>query len=36
MLVELSKQNLQILRLIEENHDEFIQLLNEPFDSGEG
>ncbi|PWZ36494.1 Sphingosine kinase 2 [Zea mays] len=35
MLIELSKQNLQILRLIEENHDEFIQLINEPFDGGE-
>ncbi|XP_066317971.1 ubiquitin receptor RAD23b-like isoform X1 [Miscanthus floridulus] len=36
MLVELSKQNPQILRLIEENHDEFLQLLNEPFEGGEG
>ncbi|TKW37670.1 hypothetical protein SEVIR_1G063000v4 [Setaria viridis] len=36
MLQELSKQNPQILRLIQENHAEFLQLLNEPFEGGEG
>ncbi|XP_062223910.1 ubiquitin receptor RAD23b-like isoform X1 [Phragmites australis] len=36
MLQELSKQNPQILRLIQENHDEFLQLLNEPFEGGDG
>ncbi|KAF8691271.1 hypothetical protein HU200_040396 [Digitaria exilis] len=35
MLQELSKQNPQILRLIQENHAEFLQLLNEPFEGGE-
>ncbi|GJN19165.1 hypothetical protein PR202_gb06407 [Eleusine coracana subsp. coracana] len=33
---ELSKHNPQILRLIQENHDEFLQLLNEPFEGGAG
>ncbi|CAN6337815.1 unnamed protein product [Urochloa humidicola] len=36
MLQELSKKNPQILRLIQENHAEFLQLLNEPFEGGEG
>ncbi|XP_039788439.1 ubiquitin receptor RAD23b-like isoform X3 [Panicum virgatum] len=36
MLQELSKQNPQILRLIQENHAEFLQLINEPFEDGEG
>ncbi|KAK3156166.1 hypothetical protein QOZ80_2AG0103690 [Eleusine coracana subsp. coracana] len=36
MLQELSKHNPQILRLIQENHDEFLQLLNEPFEGGAG
>ncbi|KAL6888780.1 hypothetical protein ACP4OV_009806 [Aristida adscensionis] len=36
ILQELSKQNPQLLRLIQENHDEFLQLLNEPFEGGDG
>uniref|UniRef100_J3LA62 Ubiquitin receptor RAD23 n=1 Tax=Oryza brachyantha TaxID=4533 RepID=J3LA62_ORYBR len=36
MLQELSKQNPQLLRLIQENHDEFLQLINEPFDGADG
>ncbi|PAN04348.1 hypothetical protein GQ55_1G059100 [Panicum hallii var. hallii] len=36
MLQELSKKNPQILRLIQENHAEFLQLINEPFEDGEG
>ncbi|XBI45838.1 hypothetical protein VPH35_110230 [Triticum aestivum] len=36
MLQELSKQNPQLLRLIQENNDEFLQLLNETFDGGDG
>ncbi|CAL4889640.1 unnamed protein product [Urochloa decumbens] len=36
MLQELSKKNPQILRMIQENHAEFLQLLNEPFEGGEG
>ncbi|KAJ1278187.1 hypothetical protein BS78_04G059500 [Paspalum vaginatum] len=36
MLQELSKQNHQIIRLIQENHDDFLQLLNEPFEGSEG
>ncbi|KAK1317756.1 putative DNA repair protein RAD23-1 [Acorus calamus] len=35
MLQELAKHNPRILRLIQENHAEFLQLLNEPLD-GEG
>ncbi|KAK1276331.1 putative DNA repair protein RAD23-1 [Acorus gramineus] len=35
MLQELAKHNPQILRLIQENHAEFLQLINEPLD-GEG
>uniref|UniRef100_A0A0E0CGM4 Ubiquitin receptor RAD23 n=1 Tax=Oryza meridionalis TaxID=40149 RepID=A0A0E0CGM4_9ORYZ len=33
---ELSKKNPQLLRLIQENHDEFLQLINEPFDGADG
>lgn len=36
MLQELSKQNPQLLRMIQENHAEFLQLLNEPGEGGEG
>ncbi|CAN6246947.1 unnamed protein product [Urochloa humidicola] len=36
MLQELGKKNPQILRLIQENHAEFLHLLNEPFEGGEG
>uniref|UniRef100_A0A0E0NAQ3 Ubiquitin receptor RAD23 n=1 Tax=Oryza rufipogon TaxID=4529 RepID=A0A0E0NAQ3_ORYRU len=36
MLQELSKKNPQLLRLIQENHDEFLQLINEPFDGADG
>lgn len=32
MLQELSKQNPQLLRLIQEHHTEFLQLINEPVD----
>ncbi|CAL9192445.1 unnamed protein product [Musa hybrid cultivar] len=34
MLQELSKQNPQLLRLIQEHHAEFLQLINEPVDEG--
>lgn len=36
MLQELSKQNPQLLRLIQEHHTEFLQLLNEPVEGAEG
>ncbi|XP_047324917.1 ubiquitin receptor RAD23b-like [Impatiens glandulifera] len=36
MLQELGKQNPQLLRLIQEHHTEFLQLLNEPSDVSEG
>eukprot|EP00262_Sarcandra_glabra_P006994 TRINITY_DN1955_c0_g5_i1.p1 TRINITY_DN1955_c0_g5~~TRINITY_DN1955_c0_g5_i1.p1 ORF type:complete len:112 (-),score=30.98 TRINITY_DN1955_c0_g5_i1:258-593(-) len=36
MLQELSKQNPQLLRLIQEHHSEFLQLINEPLEGGEG
>ncbi|KAF6137869.1 hypothetical protein GIB67_013998 [Kingdonia uniflora] len=36
MLQELSKQNPQLLRLIQEHHAEFLQLINEPVDGAEG
>ncbi|PKA49416.1 Putative DNA repair protein RAD23-1 [Apostasia shenzhenica] len=36
MLQELNKQNPQLLRLIQEHHAEFLQLLNEPVDGLEG
>ncbi|PSR89379.1 Ubiquitin receptor RAD23b like [Actinidia chinensis var. chinensis] len=36
MLQELGKQNPQLLRLIQENHAEFLQLINEPVDGSEG
>ncbi|KAF4396840.1 hypothetical protein F8388_004808 [Cannabis sativa] len=36
MLQELGKQNPQLLRLIEENHAEFLQLINEPLEGSEG
>ncbi|KAJ4748041.1 hypothetical protein LUZ62_082446 [Rhynchospora pubera] len=36
MLQELSKQNPQLLRLIQENHAEFLQLLNEPGENADG
>ncbi|XP_068647336.1 ubiquitin receptor RAD23b-like [Aristolochia californica] len=36
MLQELSKQNPQLLNLIQEHHAEFLQLLNEPVEGAEG
>ncbi|OUZ99583.1 Ubiquitin-associated domain/translation elongation factor EF-Ts [Macleaya cordata] len=36
MLQELSKQNPQLLRLIQEHHAEFLQLINEPLEGAEG
>ncbi|XP_074280655.1 ubiquitin receptor RAD23b-like [Silene latifolia] len=36
MLQELGKQNPQLLRLIQDHHAEFLQLLNEPLDGSEG
>ena len=36
MLLELGKQNPQLLRLIQENQAEFIQLLNEPYEGSDG
>lgn len=36
MLQELGKQNPQLLGLIQENHAEFLQLINEPVDASEG
>ncbi|GMH03894.1 hypothetical protein Nepgr_005733 [Nepenthes gracilis] len=36
MLQELGKQNPQLLRLIQDHHNEFLQLLNEPLDGSEG
>lgn len=36
MLQELGKQNPQLLRLIQEHHAEFLQLINEPLDGSEG
>ncbi|XP_010268454.1 PREDICTED: ubiquitin receptor RAD23b-like isoform X2 [Nelumbo nucifera] len=36
MLQELSKQNPQLLRLIQEHHAEFLQLINEPLEGSEG
>ncbi|KAL7152641.1 hypothetical protein ABFS83_04G112000 [Erythranthe nasuta] len=36
MLQELGKQNPSLLRLIQENHQEFLQLINEPVDDSEG
>lgn len=36
MLQELGKQNPSLLRLIEENHQEFLQLISEPVDNSEG
>ncbi|CAK9322436.1 unnamed protein product [Citrullus colocynthis] len=36
MLQELGKQNPQLLRLIQDHHAEFLQLINEPVDSFEG
>ncbi|XP_077238204.1 rad23 UV excision repair protein family isoform X2 [Tasmannia lanceolata] len=36
MLQELSKQNPQLLRLIQEHHAEFLQLINEPIEDAEG
>ncbi|KAK9066330.1 hypothetical protein SSX86_013651 [Deinandra increscens subsp. villosa] len=36
MLLELGKQNPQLLGLIQENHAEFLQLINEPVDASEG
>ncbi|KAL0441784.1 UNVERIFIED_CONTAM: Ubiquitin receptor b [Sesamum radiatum] len=36
MLQELGKQNPSILRLIQENQQEFLQLINEPVDDSEG
>ncbi|CAN8240473.1 unnamed protein product [Cochlearia groenlandica] len=36
MLQELGKQNPQLLRLIQENQAEFLQLVNEPYDGSDG
>ncbi|KAK6153803.1 hypothetical protein DH2020_013442 [Rehmannia glutinosa] len=36
MLQELGKQNPSLLRTIQENHQEFLQLINEPVDGSEG
>ncbi|XP_038906275.1 ubiquitin receptor RAD23b-like [Benincasa hispida] len=36
MLQELGKQNPQLLRLIQDHHTEFLQLINEPIDNFEG
>ncbi|KAB2065271.1 hypothetical protein ES319_A09G079700v1 [Gossypium barbadense] len=36
MLLELGKQNPQLLRLIQEHHAEFLQLINEPLQGSEG
>lgn len=36
MLQELSKQNPQLLRIIQEHHAEFLQLINEPVEGAEG
>lgn len=36
MLQELGKQNPELLRLIQDHHAEFLQLLNEPLDGSEG
>lgn len=36
MLQELGKQNPQLLRLIQDHHAEFLQLINEPADNFEG
>jgi UV excision repair protein RAD23 len=36
MLQELGKQNPQLLRLIQEHHAEFLQLINEPVEASEG
>ncbi|EEF49273.1 uv excision repair protein rad23, putative [Ricinus communis] len=36
MLQELGKQNPQLLRMIQEHHAEFLQLLNEPLEGSEG
>ncbi|VVA91512.1 unnamed protein product [Arabis nemorensis] len=36
MLQELGKQNPQLLRLIQENQAEFLQLLNEPYEGSDG
>ncbi|XP_076893603.1 ubiquitin receptor RAD23b-like isoform X2 [Bidens hawaiensis] len=36
MLQELGKQNPQLLGLIQENHSEFLRLINEPVDASEG
>lgn len=36
MLQELGKQNPQLLRSIQEHHQEFLQLINEPVDGSDG
>ena len=36
MLQELGKQNPHLLRLIQEHHAEFLQLINEPLEGSEG
>ncbi|WOH09977.1 hypothetical protein DCAR_0729438 [Daucus carota subsp. sativus] len=36
MLLELGKQNPQLLRQIQEHHEEFLQLINEPVEASEG
>jgi UV excision repair protein RAD23 len=36
MLQELGKQNPHLMRLIQEHQDDFLHLINEPVESGEG
>lgn len=36
MLQEFGEANPSLLRLIQENHQEFLQLINEPVDGSEG
>lgn len=36
MLQELGKQNPQLMRLIQDHQADFVQLLNEPAEGGEG
>ncbi|XP_051149052.1 ubiquitin receptor RAD23c-like [Andrographis paniculata] len=36
MLVELGKQNPQLVRMIQDHHEDFLRLINEPVEGGEG
>jgi UV excision repair protein RAD23 len=36
MLQELGKQNPHLMRLIQEHQDDFLRLINEPVEGGEG